>query len=233
MKIIPIASGSTGNAYHVSDGQTPILLDAGLPISKIQKGCGFHASQLAGCLVTHSHGDHIKGAKDLAGIGVDIYASQGAITHSSLTGHRIHAVKALEPFSIGTWDVMPFDVEHDAPEPLGFLLRSIQTGEKLLYFTDTCFVRYRFRGLTHILMEANYDPGSMVENVRTGRINQHRAKRTVGSHMSIDTVMAMLKNMELDRLQEVWLLHLSNDNSKAEEFKRKVQELTGKEVYIC
>ena len=49
----------------------------------------------------------------------------------------MHPVKALEEFQLGTFQVLPFDVEHDVPEPLGFLLTSTATGEKLLYFTDT------------------------------------------------------------------------------------------------
>jgi phosphoribosyl 1,2-cyclic phosphodiesterase len=231
--IKPIASGSSGNAYYVSDGHSKLLLDAGIPLAQIQRGCGYTVTSLSGCLVTHAHGDHVKGAKDLAKMGVDVYASQGTIDKAELAGHRIHPVKALEPVKIGTYEVLPFDVEHDAPEPLGFLMRSTETQEKLLYFTDTYYVKYRFVGLTHIMMEANYDPETMEQNVRSGRIDVKRAKRTIGSHMSIDTVMQTLSTFDLSRLQQVYLLHLSNDNSLADDFKRRVQALTGREVYLC
>lgn len=233
MLIKAIASGSSGNAYHITDGRSCLLLDAGIPLKKIQEGCGYKATQLSGCLITHAHGDHVKAAKDLARLGVDIYTSQGTIDKAGLAGHRIHPVKAMEQVHIGTFEVLPFDVEHDAPEPLGFLMRSTVTQEKLLYFTDTYYVRYTFKGLTHIMMEANYDPGAMEENVKTGRIDIHRAKRTIGSHMSIDTVIKTLEDFDLSRLQQVYLLHLSNDNSLADEFKRRVQAVTGREVYLC
>ncbi|MDO4298852.1 MAG: MBL fold metallo-hydrolase [Lachnospiraceae bacterium] len=233
MQIKVIASGSSGNAYHIADGQSCLLLDAGIPLKKIQKGCGYTATQLSGCLITHAHGDHVKAAKDLARLGVDIYTSQGTIEKAGLTGHRIHRVKALEPVNIGTFKVLPFDVEHDAPEPLGFLIRSTVTQEKLLYFTDTYYLRYTFTGLTHVMMEANYDPDAMEENVRIGRVDVHRAKRTISSHMSIDTAIKTLEGFDLSRLQQVYLLHLSDDNSLADEFKRRVQALTGREVYLC
>lgn len=233
MLIRSIASGSTGNCYYINDGQNSLLLDAGIPLKRIQEGCGYTVSQLSGCLVTHAHGDHVKAAKDLARLGVDIYTSQGTIDKVGLTGHRIHRVKALEQVSIGTFEVLPFDVEHDAPEPLGFLIRSRVTQEKLLYFTDTYYIRYTFQGLTHIMMEANYDPETMKDNVRAGRVDAHRAKRTIGSHMSINTAMSTLESFDLSRLQQVYLLHLSNDNGLADEFKRRVQALTGREVYLC
>lgn len=56
---------------------------------------------------------------------------------------------------------------------------------------------------------------------------------TIGSHMSIETVIKTLESFDLSRLQQVYLLHLSNDNSQAADFKRRVQALTGKEVYLC
>ena len=126
MLINPIASGSSGNAYYISDGQSSLLLDAGIPLAQIQAGCGYKVSQLSGCLVTHGHGDHVKAAKALARMGVNIYTSQGTADMANLTGHRICTVRALESFHAGTCEVLPFDVEHDVPEPLGFLIRSTE-----------------------------------------------------------------------------------------------------------
>lgn len=233
MIIKPIASGSSGNCYYITDGKSALLLDAGIPLQQIQKGCGYKVSLVDGCLVTHAHGDHVKAAMALARMGVDVYTSQGTIEKAGLEGHRIHRVKAVEAVTIGGWEVLPFDVEHDVPEPLGFLMRSRNTGEKLLYFTDTYYLRYTFKGLTHIMMEANYDPDTMEANVMSGRIPVQRAKRTIGTHMSIDTALMTLKSFDLSRLQQVYLLHLSNDNSRADEFRRRVQAMTGKEVYLC
>ena len=203
MLINPIASGSSGNAYYISDGQSSLLLDAGIPLAQLQAGCGYKVSQLSGCLVTHGHGDHVKAAKALARMGVNIYTSQGTADMANLTGHRICTVRALESFHAGTFEVLPFDVEHDVPEPLGFLFRSTVTGEKVLYFTDTVYIKYTFIGLTHIMMEANYDPETMEQNVKEGRIHAARAKRTIGSHMSIETVIKTLESFDLSRLQQV------------------------------
>ena len=37
IKIKSIASSSKGNLYYITDGETPLLLEAGIPIKKIKK----------------------------------------------------------------------------------------------------------------------------------------------------------------------------------------------------
>ena len=69
---MPIASGSTGNAYRVSDGESALLLDAGIPIRAIQIALNFKLRALEGCFITHCHGDHSKAARDLMRLGVYI-----------------------------------------------------------------------------------------------------------------------------------------------------------------
>lgn len=233
MDIKVLASGSTGNAYLVGDGQTTLLLDAGIPIKAIQIGSGFRVRQITGCFITHAHQDHSKAAKDLARFGVDIYTSQGTIEACQLAGHRIRPVKALEELRVGTFQVLPFDVDHDAPEPLGFLFTSMTTREKLLYFTDTYFVRYRFNGLTHIMAECNYSMEGIQHSVEAGYIPIERVPRLMKSHMSLEHLLDMLRANDLRNLRQIYLLHLSNDNSEEQRFREEVQKQTGAEVYVC
>ncbi|MCI1958859.1 MAG: MBL fold metallo-hydrolase [Clostridia bacterium] len=233
MKIKVLASGSSGNAYIISDGKTSLLLDAGIPIKQIQVGCQFRVSQLKGCFVSHSHGDHSKSVKDIAKLGVDIYTSQGTIDACGLTGHRIHAVKALSEIIAGTFEVLPFDVQHDAPEPLGFLFTSNVIGEKLLYFTDTYYIKYRFKGLTYIMAECNYSKECLRQSVENGYVPVELVPRLIKSHMSLEHLTDMLKANDLSNVKQIYLLHLSNNNSDAERFKTAVQKVTGKEVYVC
>lgn len=122
IEITSLGSSSAGNSYRITDGKTPLLLDAGLRYKEIQRGLAFQVSSLAGCLVTHEHGDHSAAVKDLIKAGVNIYTSAGTADALRLDSHRVHRVSALEPFTIGTWSILPFDVQHDAVEPLGFLL---------------------------------------------------------------------------------------------------------------
>lgn len=233
MQIKVLASGSSGNAYIVSDGRTTLLLDAGIPLKAIQVGTNFTVRKIAGAFITHSHQDHSKAAKDLARYGVSIYTSRGTIEACGLTGHRLHPVKALQEITVGTFKVLPFDVEHDAPEPLGFLFASTATGEKLLYFTDTYFVRYRFNGLTHIMAECNYTQDGVDRSIAAGYIPVEMVPRLVKAHMSLEHLLEMLKANDLRQVRQIYLLHLSANNSEEQRMKEEVQRQTGAEVYVC
>jgi phosphoribosyl 1,2-cyclic phosphodiesterase len=231
IEITALASSSKGNCYRVTDGITPLLLECGISYKEIQRGLNFQMSSIAGCLVTHEHNDHCKSIKDVMKAGIDVYASQGTFETLNISGHRVKPVAAKEQFQIGTWTVLPFEVEHDVSEPIGFLLAN-QQGEKMLFATDTYFIRYKFKGLTHILVEANYSMQILHENVAEGLIDKGRKKRLMRSHFSLENVKDFLKVNDLSKVQEIWLLHLSDTNSDADLFKREIQELTGKVVYV-
>lgn len=231
MDIQVIASGSRGNCYRVDDGKTPLLLEAGISLKSIKEALGFKTSDIAGCLISHEHGDHAKAATDVAKAGIDCYLSAGTAEALGLTGHRAHIVKALERFQVGTWTVLPFDAVHDAAEPLGFLLAT--GAEKLLFATDTAYIKYRFNGLTHIMIECNYDLPLLKESVAAGLVDREVKRRTLRSHMNLQSLKELLRANDLSRVQEIILLHLSDNNSDSERFKREIQELTGKVVRIA
>jgi phosphoribosyl 1,2-cyclic phosphodiesterase len=231
MEIKVLASGSRGNCYWVTDGSSPILLECGIAWKKIQQGLSFRASELAGCLVTHEHKDHCKAARELMAVGVDLYASAGTLAALGLASHRAHTVRHGAQFQVGGWQVVPFGVEHDAAEPLGFLLAS--GGERLLYATDTYYLRPRFRSLTHIMIEANYAADILAANVESGAVPGALKDRVLQSHMSLEHLKDFFQANDLSRVREIWLLHLSDGNSDAERFRHEVQELTGKPVYVA
>ncbi|MBT9134672.1 MAG: putative metallo-hydrolase YycJ [Firmicutes bacterium] len=226
------ASGSSGNLYTVSDGQTKLLIECGIPLAKIRRALKFRVHEIAGCFVSHGHQDHFKAAGDLVRAGMDIYALNDTIAAGGLIGHRVHAVKALVEVQVGTFKVLPFDVQHDVPT-LGFLFTSTVTGEKLLYFTDTYYVKYLATGLTIIAAECNYDKGTLQRNVAAGHVSSEVATRLMKSHMSLECLLDMLRANDLSQVRQIYLLHLSETNSDERRYKEAVQELTGAEVYVC
>lgn len=232
IQITSIASGSKGNCYHVTDGHTALLLECGIRFKDIQRGLHFQTSSIAGCLLSHEHGDHMKAVAEVMKAGIDVYASRGTLDALRVDGHRAVPIQSKKQFSIGSWSIMPFDVQHDVAEPLGFLLAN-QAGEKLVFITDSYYCKYTFKGLTHIMLETNYSARILDENIAAGRVPPMMKKRLLKSHFSLENAKSFLQANDLSKVQEIWLLHLSDGNSDEELFKREVQELTGKLVYIA
>ncbi len=176
--------------------------------------------------------DHSKAVKDIMRAGIDCYISAGTAEALGLSGHRLHIIKARQQFRIGTWTILPFETQHDAAEPLGFLLAS-QAGDKLLYATDTYYIKYKFRGLTHIMIECNYSLDILKTNVKAGLVEPALKNRILKSHFSLENVKNFLKGNDLSKIQEIWLLHMSDGNSDEARFKKEIQELTGKMVFVA
>ena len=59
------------------------------------------------------------------------------------------------------------------------------------------------------------------------------APRLFKSHMSLEHLKDMLNANDLSNLQQIFLLHLSNNNSDEQQIKTEIERLTGVEVYVC
>lgn len=231
IQIKTLATGSKGNCYHITDGSTPLLLECGISFKQIQQGVSFETSSLGGALVTHEHKDHCKGVESVLNRGLDVYMSKGTQEALQLDHHRITTVESKKQFKVGTWTILPFDVQHDVNEPLGFLLQS-DNGGKLLFATDTYYVKYRFKGLTHIMIECNYDQQTLDENVESGRIHPAMKKRVMRSHFSLENLLEFFIANDLSKVEEIHLLHLSDSNSNMERIFKAVARATGKMIFI-
>ena len=230
MQINVLASSSKGNASVISDGSTTLLLDAGIPYTDLCRKSGYR--DMHGCFITHSHLDHSKAIKDLAKRGIDVFTGQGAIDSLKVSGHRYHTMKPLDWVKVGTFEIMAFDVIHDAVDPLGFFARSNGTGESVLYFSDTAYVKYRFTGVTHLICECNHGEYELRQSVRNGIIVPELAVRIVKNHLSVERLIEFLKCNDISRLKEVHLIHLSDNNSNEKRFKTAIQAVTGAEIYV-
>ena len=232
MEIRVLASGSKGNAYLISDGISSLLIEAGIPFAEIREKLNFRTSEISCCLISHGHQDHCKAVADVMKAGIDVYCSEGTAKEANLSGHRLHVVRSLEQFVAGkNYLVMPFDLQHDSEEPLGFLVYSAH--ERLLYVTDSQYIKYRFQGLTQIAVECNYSLDLIRRSVKSEEFNLHLKNRIMKNHLSLESLMNFCQANDLSKVQSIHLLHLSDINSDAEMFKRSIQELTGKPVVIA
>ena len=81
--------------------------------------------------------------------------------------------------------------------------------------------------------ECNYSTEAVQYSVQNGYIPAALVPRLIKSHMSLEHFIDLLKANDLSNVKQIYLLHLSNNNSNAEQFKEEVQKLTGTEVYVC
>lgn len=234
MEIKCLGSGSSGNSYLIYDGRSALLLEAGLKKADMVNGYYEYWDKISGCLVTHEHKDHAKSVADLARSGLDIYASKGTfdgigdIHHS----HRCNVVSAGKQFKTGSYIIMPFETKHDCNEPLGFLIYSTATRERLLFATDTYYIPNTFKHLNIIMVECNYSETIMNEQLEKGCLNKSLAQRIQQSHFALENVIDFLKSNDWSEVTGIYLLHLSSANSDAEMFKREIQRITGKFVKV-
>lgn len=227
MKLKVLGSSSSGNCYLIEANGEKLILDAGVNFKKVQKELNYNFDGINGVLITHEHMDHLKYATNFALYGIDIYSSAGTFKKLNLSGHRFKIIESLKQFKIGNFIILPFDIQHDAIEPLGYLIQYIPTGEKLLYATDTYYIKYRFKNLNYLLLECNYNTEIAKENVKNGIINKTRYTRLLESHFSLENVLKFLASNDLKCTKNIILCHLSNDNSNQEIMQNKVYAQTG------
>lgn len=82
------------------------------------------------------------------------------------------------------------------------------------------------------MVECNYSEKIMDERVKSGALNKSLAQRIQQSHFALENVKDFLKANDLSKVTEIYLLHLSADNSDPALFKREIQKLTGKLVTV-
>jgi phosphoribosyl 1,2-cyclic phosphodiesterase len=227
MNFKPIASSSKGNAYLItSPGVPSLLIEVGIPVRRIREALGFNLSDVAGALVSHQHGDHASGAKDILKAGIDVYTSRETAEAIGIEDHyRFGELLSGETTTIGSWKVLPFDLAHDAPCQ-GFFIQA-PDGDRLLFVADTSYIRNQFEGINILAIECNNVEEVLSENIVSGAVPASLGHRVRRNHMSLQRVIGMLKANNLSVCREIFLLHLSDNNSDEARMVRTVQEQTG------
>lgn len=229
-EIVTFGSSSAGNGYLLKDGDSHLLLEAGIRPKNMQ----LDWSKVDGLLVTHEHNDHAKYVSDYLKRGAfNAHCTKGTVAQlKNVTSYRVNTREYLSPFKIKDWSIIPFKVEHDAAEPAGFLIQS-PNGKKILFATDTYYIRYKFQGITHFMIECNYSLEILARNREQHLIDSHQYKRIIKSHFELNNLIDFFKANDLTKAEEIFLLHLSDRNSDKEQFIQKIEATTGVPTYVA
>ena len=219
MRLHVLATGSRANCCLLESREESLLLDAGLSIRRMVPFLP-DLRRVAGCLLTHEHGDHARSAAELARRGVMTLCSAG--TKQALGEPLLREVPALATRALGGFTVMPFETEHDAAEPFGFLIREDRTGETALYATDTGYLRYTFPGVTYWIVECNYCEDRLENTDATGALR----RRLFTTHLSLRRLKDALSENDLTNTAKIVLVHLSDLRSDERRMVAEIEALT-------
>jgi phosphoribosyl 1,2-cyclic phosphodiesterase len=217
-----LASGSSGNATLVSDGDIHILVDAGLSgreTARRLKEYGLAPDRISAIVVSHEHGDHCKGVGPFAkGLDIPVFMTEGAFRNSGmkLDSRKHRRIMPGECFEVHGFSFTPFSVPHDAAEPLGFAIE--KDGVKLGIVLDLGYlsnlVIERLKGCTAIVIESNHD----VQMLKVGPYPWALKQRVMSrrGHLSNEMVAQYLANDFDGKAANVVLAHLSKNNNLPE-----------------
>ena len=240
MKFNQLYSSSTSNLYTVTAGNGKrLLIEAGVPWKKLEKAINYDLSNIEGCLLSHCHLDHSKAVLDVMKAGINVYSSEGTFAGCGILNGQRRARIVKPRFTIAeTFDILSFRTIHDAAEPLGFVIHETETGENLLFATDTAYIRQRFTKIRFniIALECSYDRTILLDRVERNDINETVAKRLLDSHQEKQVAIDYIdKYCDLKKCREIHLLHMSSANlasikETAKEFERRffVKTITGR-----
>lgn len=210
-----VGTGSKGNCYLLTVGNEIIVIEAGLPFTKIKKALNFNLSNVVGVLISHEHGDHSKSVKDFQKFGKEIYSTCG--TARALKLEYFNQLEYLKPKKVGeNFKVIPIKSFHDAKEPCCFL---IEFGYKRLAFiTDTGDIKTRLNNVDYWLIECNYSN----EMLKKSKLDISLKKRIQDTHLSVDSCKTILNGCGVEKSELVMLIHGSDNHSDNDEFLNKL-----------
>lgn len=232
MKLTVLGSSSSGNSYILEASDGVLIIECGLPLIEVKKALDFNIGRIVGAIVTHQHGDHSKFIAEYLKSAIRVCALKEVFdAHNVKQCIFCKIIEPMHGYRIGTFKVFAVPVEHDVP-CVGFVIEHEEMG-KMLFVTDTMMFEYRIENLSHILIEANYSDEILDYNIENGITPTSMRPRLLQSHMEIKTTENILLSSNLDSVNEIVLIHLSNNNSDAEQFKQRIMQKTGKPVIIA
>lgn len=227
MRLMSLASGSSGNAIYVGSDTTHLLVDAGISGKRIDEGLKkleIEGKNLDGILITHEHSDHIQGLGVASRkYGVPIYATRGTIEaiKNTSAGSKIdpflfHEIEYDEVWQMKDIKIYPMKISHDAAQPTAYRFSS--EGKKAAILTDVgCYDEYiegNLMGLDALYLEANHD----VRMLQMGSYPYQTKQRILGKkgHLSNEASGRLLAKVLNDHMKYIYLSHLSKDNNMPE-----------------
>ncbi len=224
MRFIILGSGSAGNAAVVEAAGLRVLVDAGLSAKQLvdrMRASGVDPAGLHAVLLTHEHGDHVRGLRVLMkSLSAPVYATPATarvVRDAGVDNANWKIFESGAAFQLGGLAIQSFAVPHDAVEPVGFVFRHEERSLGLLSDAGhvTRLITERLRGVASLFVEANYDDGLLESDTRRPWSTKQRISSRHG-HLSNAQTAALVAELGPAGLRRVVLGHLSSDCNRPE-----------------
>ena len=224
MRFAVLGSGSSGNAAVVDCGGVRLMIDAGLSAKQLTlrlAQIGVAPESLDGILLTHEHGDHVRGLKVfLKNYPTPVFTTPSTaqvVRETGIQGGHWVTFEPGQTFSVGHAAIDTFATQHDAVDPVGFVIRHQEKSLGLLSDVGhiTRSITSKLSGLSALFVEANYDEDLLDADLkRPWPIKQRISSRH--GHLSNTQVIDLLSQIAHPDLGHVVLGHLSADCNSPE-----------------
>lgn len=221
-KFCSLSSGSSGNCQYVETDNIRILIDAGMSGKKVEEllsDIDVLPNTIDAILVTHEHIDHTKGVGVLSRrYDIPILANEGTWsgmekTIGNIKEYNIKTFNTGKEFELKDLGILPFDISHDAYEPVGYSI--YHKNKKISVITDTGWVnedmKEYIKGSSLYLIESNHD----LEMLKVGKYPWPLKKRIMGEkgHLSNDDAGKIISEIVSGNGEIALLGHLSQENN--------------------
>lgn len=227
MKMMSIASGSSGNCTFVGTDKTSLLIDVGISKKRIQDGLNninVDFKHINGILITHEHIDHIRSVGVIArAYSIPIYSTADTCKEickcKSLGCFDTGLLNSIEPdkkFSVGDIDIVPHSIWHDAADPVCYSL--FNNGKKVSVATDIGnyddYLVNALKDSDAMLIESNHD----LRMLQVGPYPYDLKRRVMSDrgHLSNEASGRLIKSILNDHIKAIFLGHLSHENNYPE-----------------
>lgn len=241
MRVVTLASGSSGNCTLVSDGGAHLLIDAGISMRRIVKPLaelGVRPGDVSGILITHEHSDHIGGlAMMTKHHRIPVFTAPGtarrlACSVPGLDG-VLNEITPGVPFDVGGFAVTAFETPHDAAQSVGY---RIEGSAVFALATDmgcvTDDILAALRGADAVIIEANHDEDMLMQGPYP-----YPLKRRILSdrgHLSNGMCARLARELAQSGTRYITLGHLSRENNTpALAYRTVCAAVEGLDVTVC
>ena len=217
LRLVSLASGSSGNSLLVQCGQVAGLIDCGIGPNRLRSellAFGLRLADLSFVYVTHEHIDHVRAVSALAKAGVPVVTGAGTAQAMKLTSGWVR-IQHGKRFECGGVEVTAIRTSHDAAEPMGAVVAF--GGITAAIFTDMGewdeITVDAMAAADVIVVEANHN----LEMLKRGPYPAHLKRRVLSSvgHLSNDDCGRLtdaVRNRS-DANPSIFLAHLSETNN--------------------